>query len=95
MTFYDDAELRALAVVREALAEGHTGDARSMGMHEHTMAIFKQHGPDGLAALVVALGRFGANALTVLAKKDSKDPVAMLEELELHKLEQHADEDEG
>ncbi|GAA1819310.1 hypothetical protein [Actinomadura chokoriensis] len=94
MTFYDDAELRALAVVRESLAEDEDGDSRTQAMHRHAVEMFEQHGSDGLTALVVALGRFGGNALTVLARRDNRDPVSMLEEFELHKLEQHAEDDE-
>ena len=61
-------------------------------MHAVTMRMYEREGPDGVAALVIALARYGATATAVLCRNHGELVESHLDAWELHKLEQHAED---
>ena len=60
MALYDDAELTALAIVREAVTEDASppeGYSYSKAVNGHLLTMQERHGPAGLTAVAAALGR--------------------------------------
>ncbi len=94
MTFYDDAELTAVRMLRLAVEEHYLlgSESRSVAMSDVVVDIFEQHGQDGIKGLAVALARFGGNAVTYAAKLQGVTPAQWLDQWEMHKLEQHQQE---
>jgi hypothetical protein len=96
MTIYNDAELAAVAIVREALAErreAENEEARSRAMLDHLAAIAEQD-ELGPTAVVVALARRAANMTRAAADYQGIDPAQLLDRFEMHKIEQQQDGDE-
>jgi hypothetical protein len=89
-TIYDDAEIAAIQVVRGAVTEetAPAGYSYSTAVNDLLVAVFEQHGPDGLTGVAVALGRLVSVALISPAKSFDELP-AFLDEFEFHKIEQH------
>jgi hypothetical protein len=95
---YNDAELTALAIVREAVTEDASppeGYSYSKAVHDHLLTMQERHGPAGLTAVAAAFGRLVTVALTAPAKSWDSLP-GFLEDFEIHKMEQHQlEQDEG
>jgi len=98
MALYDDAELTALAIVREAVTEDASppeGYSYSKAVNGHLLTMQERHGPAGLTAVAAALGRLVTVALTAPAKSWDSLP-DVLADFEMHKMEQHQfEQDEG
>ncbi len=102
---YDDADLTALAVVREAVAESFTDENCGPAVLE-VMRLYlekyrtDEHGGGAVPALVIALGRLtGALSLVVVEKRLGRFPsqdemLAELDRYELWMLEQQQDPDD-
>jgi hypothetical protein len=97
---YDDAELAALEVVREAVMEFY-GEPRSAEILEAAMPLVEKHDIKGMQALIVALARLTANTWIVQQQckqgispnfPTEEEMLAALESFELHKLEQHEED---
>jgi hypothetical protein len=84
---FDDAELAAIQVIREAAAEWGDAKAHSDQMSEHLMTLYNQHGSPGMHGLVVALARSAGVLLRLHAQATGRDASQVLDELELHKIE--------
>jgi hypothetical protein len=100
VTFYDDAELAAVACLRAAAAELDSTEARSREIAAPMLRLYEQHGSHGVNALVVAQSRWLAITFHALAAQRGKTLDEYIDEWEMAKLEQHvsdADEedDEG
>lgn len=88
MTFYDDAEFAAIKLTRIAASED-DGTARSAEMSEVVRDFYGQHGGDGVHGLAVALARHLSAALRVIADQRGISVEQVLDEFEMHKLDQH------
>jgi hypothetical protein len=86
---YDDAELAAVQIIREADAEWNDPKAHSGAMSEHMMAFYMQHGSPGMHHLVIALARAAGALLRVHAQDTGQATTEILDKLELGKIEQH------
>lgn len=93
MTFYDDAEIAAVEILRRA-AEEDGGPSRSKEMADLVVQFYSQHGSDGIHALVIALARWNTIAFSALAEQQGIPLDQFLDQWEMHKLIQHTDEDE-
>jgi hypothetical protein len=102
MSIVDDAELLALRVVCEAVAEKITGEGRSEQVHDALVPYLQKHRTgyidmNAVLGLVVALGRLAETTWTAALKQrlghypTNGDWAAELESFELHKLKQHQD----
>lgn len=88
---YDDAELLAIQIIRDAAAEWSASPDYSLSqlINDHLLGFQAQHGTDGaVAGLVVALARFAAVSL-IGKTGSSANAAAFLDDFELHKIEQH------
>jgi hypothetical protein len=101
-TIYDDAELTALQVVREAVAESYDGEGHTAKVLEIIKPYVEKHRTaDGdataVVGLVVALGRLAETTWSVVLHNQlghyptEQEFAARLDSFELHKLEQHQD----
>ncbi|MDQ1495548.1 MAG: hypothetical protein QOG69_2031 [Actinomycetota bacterium] len=88
MTFYDDAELAAIEIVRLAGSED-SSRSRVAEMHEVTTRVFARHGNAGVSALVIALARHQSAAILALARYRGVTVEYLIDDFEMHKLEQH------
>jgi hypothetical protein len=93
MTSYHDAELAAIEIVRLAVSEDTTRSLASE-MHEVTTRVFVRHGSAGVAALVIALARHQSAAILALARHRGVDVDYVIDDFEMHKLEQHIKDEE-
>lgn len=101
MKIYDDAELTALQVVREAVTDGYSGAGRTAQVFEAIKPYVEKYrnedDGDGsaVAGLVVALGRLARTAWSVVLHErlghypTQEEMLAELERFELYKIEQH------
>ncbi len=95
MTYYDDAELMAIQVVKECARENYATEGRSKEIPDLVMQFYRQHGSNGMHALVIALGRLAATSWTAalhdrLGHFPSEDEMlAELDSFEMHKIDQH------
>ena len=94
MTYYDDAELAAIAVVRVAAREIATGRPLSREMIEVAARLIEAHNAEPMVvkALVCALARFGANTAKILAEYQGTSVDEHLDNREMFKLGQHFDD---
>jgi hypothetical protein len=101
-TVYDDAELLALRVVCEAVAEKITGEGRSEQVHEALVPYLQKYRTgysdmNAVLGLVVALGRLAETTWEAVLQQrlghypTEGDWAAELESFEVHKLMQHQD----
>ena len=103
MTFYDDAELAAIQVLRESAEEHYDRQAVdrvgkiASGI---TMPLYEQHGSEGLHALIIALGRQWATSWTAALEKrlghypSREEMLTEIDSYEMYKIEQHVTEEE-
>ena len=100
MEIYNDAELTALQVVREAVTEAYSGAGRTAQVFEAIRPyVEKYRSEDGdngaVTGLVVALGRLAETAWTLVLRErlghypTQEEMLTELESFELHKIEQH------
>jgi hypothetical protein len=94
VTFYDDAELAAVAILRLAHSENDDGSSRSAEIHDVLYRLFEQHGANGIDALVLVLGRHLAAAFLTIAHEQQRPVEQLLDEWEMHKLTQPFEEDD-
>ena len=91
---YDDAELLAIQIVREAAAEWSSASDYSLStlINDHLLAFQEQHGTNGaIVGLVVALSRM--SALFLAGRPVSREGIpGFLDDFELGKVEQHQNE---
>jgi hypothetical protein len=92
-TLYDNAELAAIEMVREAHKESMSPDPRSMEILAVAQRLQEQDGPEALAGILVALSRMAYSLWQFHAEQFGETVPNELDAWTLHKLEQHVSED--
>jgi hypothetical protein len=90
MTGYDDPELTAIRIVREAVTDDTSTDPNysyAEAVHQHMLAVTRQHGAEGVTAVVATLGRMVQVAL-LSPKKRPENLQRVLDDFERELSEQ-------
>jgi hypothetical protein len=97
MTVYEDADLAAIRIVREAVTDDTTTDpgySYPAAVHRHVLAISERWGAGGVSAVAAALGRMVQVALLSPEKTPESLP-DVLDEFEQDTIEHHGYEREN
>jgi hypothetical protein len=101
---YDDAELVALQVVREAISEetAAAGYSYTEAVTQHLLAMQERQGDATAVAVTAALGRLVTTAWSAVLHdrlghyRSPEEMLAEVDSFEMHKMEQHQfEQDEG
>jgi len=90
MTGYQDPELTAIRIVREAVTDDTSADpsySYTEAVHHHMLAVTRQHGAEGVTAVAAALGRMVQVAL-LSPKKRPENLYRVLDDFERELSEQ-------
>ena len=90
MAGYQDPELTAIQIVREAVTDDTSADpsySYTEAVHHHMLAVTRQHGAEGVTAVAAALGRMVQVAL-LSPKKRPENLHRVLDDFERELSEQ-------
>jgi hypothetical protein len=89
VAFFADGELAALEVIRQCVDEQYDDKGHSQEIYDEILLpLFQQHGPEGLLALVVEVGRHAqVNMFARLAYQHGRRPSQDQMHAELDRLE--------
>jgi hypothetical protein len=99
MTDNQDLELTAIRIVREAVTDDISADpsySYTEAVHHHMLAVTRQHGAEGVTAVVAALGRMVQVALLSPKKRPENLPRVLDDfERELSEQREYDQDSEG